>query len=178
MKHVGGFTLVELVSTLVIVGILAVVATPRFFDRQTYDTRAFSDRAQGMIRHAQKIAIAQNRNVHVRLDGTRIAVCFNPFAANGACTAQVIAPAGRNSGSAATLAACGNNAWFCEAIPVGINFAAAPAVQGFFFNALGRPFLPTDTPPNSGFGTMNISLTGGGITRNIVIEAETGYVHP
>lgn len=179
LKRSRGFTLVELVATLIVVGILAVVAIPRFFDRQTFDLHGFHSHALAMMRHAQKLAVAQNRDVHVRLDGGSFAFCFSTFGADGTCTNPVPAPSGRNSGSPATLAACGNNGnWFCEAIPKGIVYAAAPATTRFYFNALGKPFLAADVQPNSSFARLAVSLTAGGIARNIIVEAETGYVHP
>ena len=77
-----GFTLVELVGSLIIASILTLVALPRLFDQQAFDARIFHDRAQSMLRYAKKIAIAQNRNVYVRLDGTSFAFCFSDFVAN------------------------------------------------------------------------------------------------
>jgi MSHA pilin protein MshC len=175
-KAEAGFTLTELVVLLVIMGILAAVAIPRFFDRETFDARGFSDQARSMIRYAQKVAIAQNRNVHVRLNGVSLAFCFAPFAADGSCASQVSAPAGTNSGSAATLTACGNSStWFCEAVPAGIAYAATPP---FFFNASGKPFHAGDVVPDSTFAGLDMALTGGGAIHHVVIERETGYVHP
>jgi MSHA pilin protein MshC len=165
----AGFTLVEMISMLIIMGILAAVAIPRFFNRQTFDARIFFDQTQSMMRYAQKLAIAQNRNVHVRLDGASFAFCFNAFAADGSCDNQVPPPAGANSGSAATLAACGNsNTWFCEAIPAGIAYMATPSASSFFFNALGQP---------STSGKLDITLSSGGALRHIFVEHDTGYVH-
>ena len=40
MKH-SGFTTVELVVVLIIVGIMAAIAAPRFFDKQAYSDRGF-----------------------------------------------------------------------------------------------------------------------------------------
>jgi MSHA pilin protein MshC len=175
----NGFTLVEMISMLIIISILALVALPRFFNSQTFDARVFFDQAQSMLRQAQKIAIAQNRNVHVRLDSTSLAFCFVPFAADGTCSNQVPAPTGKNSGSAATLAICGNsNTWFCEAAPTDVNYASAPVTPYFYFNALGKPFYPANILPISNFSRLDLSFTGGGLTRHLFIEPETGYVHP
>ena len=174
-----GFTLVEMIATLMIVAILALVAVPRFFERQDFDARIFFDQLQAMLRYAQKIAIAQNRDVQVRLDGASIAFCFAAFGAGGSCSDPVPAPGGKNSGSTATLASCNNNGtWFCEAVPDGMSYAAAPAIQYFYFNALGKPFYPADTVPVSTFSTLDLTLTGGDSVRHVYVEAETGYVHP
>jgi MSHA pilin protein MshC len=168
-EHQTGFTLVEMISVLIILGILAAVAVPRFFDRQSFEARSFFDEAQSMMRYAQKLAVAQNRNVHVDINGTRFAFCFSAFAADGSCADQVPAPVGANSGRAATLAACANNkSWLCEAIPAGINFAVTPPILGFFFSASGRP---------SSAATLDIVLNSGGVARHLFVEQETGYVH-
>jgi len=168
-----GFTLVELVMVMIIVGILAVAVIPRFFDRQTYDARAFLDRARAMLRYGQKVAIAQNRNVFVRLDGSSVALCFD-----AGCSDPVRPPSGGNSGSAATRNACRIAAqprsdWFCEAPPNGVGITAA---RMFYFSPLGKPYLKDDVPPASNFTLQDIVVSGD-LARHIVIEAETGYVH-
>jgi MSHA pilin protein MshC len=183
-----GFTLVEMVSVLVIFALLAVLVLPRFVERQAFDVRIFSDQAQSMLRHAQKIAIAQNRDVHVRLNGASIAFCFNPFVlGDESCGIPVPAPGGENSRSTNTLARCSNRPdWFCEAVPDDVNvnyaatvdYAAAPATQYFYFSALGRPFYRDDPVPVSNFVTLDITFSGGGLARHLFVEAETGYVHP
>src|ERR1700756_2928760 len=65
----NGFTLVELVMVIVITGIVASFAVGRFFDRKGFEADIIVDRTKGMLRYAQKLAIAQNRPVFVRLDG-------------------------------------------------------------------------------------------------------------
>ena len=45
----SGFTLVELIVTLVILGIIAVVAIPRFTARNSFDSRGFYDRATATV---------------------------------------------------------------------------------------------------------------------------------
>src|SRR5665647_1764936 len=58
--RVAGFTLVELVMVLILVGILAVVAIPRFMDK-TFDERGFHDAVQAAVQHARRVAVASRR---------------------------------------------------------------------------------------------------------------------
>jgi MSHA pilin protein MshC len=62
-----GFTLVELITIMVIVGILAVAAMPRFFEVSTFENRGSADQVKSMLRFAQKTAIAQRRNISVTI---------------------------------------------------------------------------------------------------------------
>lgn len=68
--HSRGFTLVELILVIVVLGILAAVVGPRFFDRQTFDDRLFYEEALAAVRHAQKLALASGCRTQVQLDSS------------------------------------------------------------------------------------------------------------
>ena len=68
-----GFTLTELVMTIVIIGILSVIVAPRFMSSQPFETRGFYDEAQAVVRYAQKVAIAQRRAIFVCVSANEIA---------------------------------------------------------------------------------------------------------
>lgn len=163
-----GFTFVELIMVMILVGVLAVAAIPRLFDRLTFDELAFFDQTKSMLRYAQKVAVAQNRPVYVRLNGSSIALCYDL-----ACTARVAPASGRSGGAAA----CANDpGWFCVAPPNGASYTTGNTL--FYFSAQGKPYNPGDTEPATTFTTqLSIAISSGGATRTIFVEQETGYVH-
>src|SRR3954469_18765531 len=87
-----GFTLVELVTIMIVVGILAAFAVPRFMDRTGFESRGLYDQAQAIVRYAQKIAIAQRQSppkpaIFVVITASQIRICYD-----GGCATPVIDP--------------------------------------------------------------------------------------
>ncbi len=62
-----GFTLVELVVVILILGILAAFALPKFFNPGDYQNRAAYDELAGAVRYARKLAVAGGCPVRVRI---------------------------------------------------------------------------------------------------------------
>lgn len=85
----AGYTLAELIAVLVIVGVVAAIAAPRFFDTMSFEVRSYSDRTLAMLRYGQKIAIAQRRNVFVCFTATSVALGYD-----ATCVTPVTGPAG------------------------------------------------------------------------------------
>lgn len=115
-----GFTLVEMVMVIVIVGILSIVVLPRLFSSTTFQSRGLTDQVQASLRYAQKVAIAQHRYVCVVFVGNNLSMSIGSTSTCGA--------------PLASLTGGGN---YLASAPSGIAITASPSA--FSFNALGQP---------------------------------------
>ena len=151
MSAQRGFTMVELIVTMVIIGILAVVVLPRFDLLRGFDEIGYRDQVKATLEYARKSAVAQRRNVQVTLAAASVSVAIASDIPEGAAANTF----NRN------LILPGSNTHTYTA-PAGVTLSPAPTI--LTFDPLGRP---------SATGSFTIS----GIAQPIIVEAETGYVH-
>jgi MSHA pilin protein MshC len=139
---------VELVSIIVLVGILAAIAAPRFFNAATFASRGYADQAAAFLRYAQKLAVARRSDVTVQVAGSGLSLCrtaVNPCAdANPWPGPQGETP-------------------YRADLPNGVTQSGTAA--SFNFDAQGRP--------STG---LTLTITGDTV-RTLTVEAETGYVY-
>lgn len=144
-----GFTLVELLLVMVIAGILAAVAVPRLTQRSAFDSRGFADQLAATVRYAQKLAIAQRRDVFVQFSSGTAVLCYS---AVSPCASPAPGPGGEKP--------------YTVAAPGGVSIASPVAVLRF--DAGGRPLNLTTR--------LDIQVGGSG-AHVVQVERETGYVH-
>lgn len=146
----NGFTLVELVTILLLVGILSAVALPRFFKASDYHSRGFYDEVAGAARYGQKLAVASGCAVQFSIDNGNGSYALHQRAdgcASGAFTRSVLRPTGSEP--------------FSDSAPSGVSLSATPSAV-IVFDAQGRA-----TPGD-------VTVTVG--ERSFSIVGESGYV--
>lgn len=108
LKPFCGFTQIELIMIIVILGILSVVAIPKFFDNSIFKARGFADQVLATLRYAQKSAIAQHQNVCVNLAATTVSLtidasCATPLNLADRQSNSLTAPSGITLSPATTI---------------------------------------------------------------------------
>ena len=159
-----GFTLAELVMTLVIVSILAVFVVPRLEFKICFDERAYHDKLKAGLQFARKAAVAQRRYVCVG-----VAANVVTFTVDTSVPESTATPFGGTCPFAAALtlpspdSGCGGGAGNQICAATGVTLAAPSSGTTFQFDARG-----------GASAAVTFSSTG---QPDIKVEPETGYVH-
>lgn len=148
-----GFTLVELVMVIVVLGILSATALPKFFEKNTFAERAFFDDTLNAVRYAQKLAVATGCNVKVSISSNSYTLMRQGNASSSSC------PGGISYSLAVPHPGTGATSY--SGSESGITLSSS--VSSFIFNSLGS--VSTDA---------TLTING---SRTISVIAETGFVY-
>jgi MSHA pilin protein MshC len=138
-----GFTLVELVTSLVLIGILAAYAAPRMFDNRAFEERGYVDELASTLRYSQRIANATQCDVSIVLTPTTYDVFQRAtLQANGSCSGVFNLAVRRADGSVVSGIA-----------PASV---AASATTTIIFDLNGR--VSSAPPPVINVGAFSLSI--------------------
>ncbi len=143
MQAQHGFTMVELVVTMVIIGIMAIAVLPRMDLLRGFDEVGFRDQVKATLEYARKSAVAGRRDVRVTVTASSIGV-----------ERQQQTPEGEGAAGWLPLSLPGTSASSIAA-PAGVTLSAATLT----FSPLGRSTGATITV--SGAGTISVEAETG-----------------
>jgi len=148
-----GFTLVELIMVIVILGILSVSALPKFFEKNSFAERAFFSDTLNALRYAQKLAVATGCSVQVSISSNSYTLSRQGTSSSTACPGgSTYALAVLHPGTAASSYSGSES-----------NITLTSSASSFVFNSLGLV-------------SSDAILTIAGF-KTIKVIAETGLVY-
>lgn len=149
--------MVELITVMVLIGVLAAFALPRLMGESTTGAALFADQVASGMRMAQKSAVARRRTVCVATTASTLTLRVRTAVGNGlTCDAQMT----------------GVDDGLYDSKDAGIVMSGAPPVLLF------RPDATIDDGSGARLGSLDIRITANGDTRRtITLDGGTGYVH-
>jgi MSHA pilin protein MshC len=81
-RSARGFTLVELVIVMTVIGILAVTLGPKFFTQNVFSQRGYADELASALRYAQKTAVSSGCPTLLTLTSTTYVVAQQAASGN------------------------------------------------------------------------------------------------
>ncbi|MDP1698610.1 MAG: type II secretion system protein [Xanthomonadaceae bacterium] len=153
LRFSAGFTVVELIAVIVVLGILSAMALPRLTDRSAFQARGFEDEVFAALRHARALAVASGCEVQVSIAGNGYTLNQQSGCDVGGFTLAVPDPATQAPVYAGTA-------------PAGITLSAVPA--NFVFTDRGETFA-------AGVPTNVVLSFGGNANRSVTVFGATGF---
>jgi len=149
-----GFTTVELIVVILILGIIAVVGGSRFFYTDRFSEMGFADTVANSLRYAHKLAMVSGCDTRAQVTANSVALFQKE---NGCDSGDLEGPVMRPGGTAWT-----------ETAPAGVTVTSPVDI---YFDAYGSPFYHASDAKLTSPATMSVGVW------TITVEAETGYVH-
>ena len=150
----GGFTVLELVLVILVVGVLAVFAAPRLFTVESITLPAATARLAASIRYTQGLAMSRGQRY-------RINFAANTYQITDMGGAPIVQPLTAST-AAVSLA------------PATLSGFNPPLTGGYLaFDTKGTPYVD---PATELAGTVTIVLTAGSEVGSVAIAPETGHV--
>ncbi|SHE20802.1 type II secretion system protein [methanotrophic endosymbiont of Bathymodiolus puteoserpentis (Logatchev)] len=151
-KKQFGFTLIELIMVLVMLGILSATALPKFFTKDVFAEHAFFSDTLNAIRYAQKLAVTTGCNVQVAISSNSYTLTRQGTSTSTSCAGSTYQLAIPHPSSGASTYSGSES---------GITLTSS--VSPFYFHPLGT-------------ASNDVTLTING-AKTIYITAATGFVY-
>ena len=153
-----GFTLVETLTVIILIGILSILVFPRLFQASDFTAAGFKDQALNALRYGHKLAITSGCDVQAQIDasGGTYRLLFRSGGTNTSCggaefTEAVAHPQGTGD--------------YTGTAPTGVSISNDLTIA---FDRAGRP---RDGSGNLIAAPATVTIAG----QSISIEPVTGY---
>jgi MSHA pilin protein MshC len=171
-RRTAGFTLIELITVLILIGIILTATIPRFAATQDYAARGYLEETLAAVRYAQKFAVASGCDVEVNINSAGYSLKQRSGLSGPGCDSLLGFATDVRDPSLADKTGSGAHA-FADNTPAGVGVTGGPI--SFYYDKAGRPRNPLLGTALASASTITIS--SGALSWTLIIEPETGYVH-